>query len=84
MSQKPVEVMRELVQIAPRGGVVLDPFMGSGTTGVAASLEGRDFIGVEMTRHYYEVAERRIGDAVRGYHDDGAQMVLGADDGDAA
>ena len=84
MSQKPLEVMRQLVQIAPKGGTVLDPFMGSGTTGVAAVLEGRDFIGVEMTRHYFDVAERRIGDAVRGYKDEGAQMVLGADEGDAA
>jgi site-specific DNA-methyltransferase (adenine-specific) len=83
ITQKPLGIMRQLARICPKGGVVLDPFMGSGTTGVAASLEGRDFIGVEMTRHYYEVAERRIGDAVRGYHDDGAQMVLGAEDGAA-
>jgi site-specific DNA-methyltransferase (adenine-specific) len=80
----PEELPRRVIELLTfRDDVVLDPFMGSGTTGVAASLEGRDFIGVEMTRHYYEVAERRIGDAVRGYKDDGAQMVLGADE-DAA
>jgi DNA modification methylase len=39
---------------------VLDPFMGSGTTGVACRLEGRRFVGIEMDRGYYEVAERRI------------------------
>jgi len=76
-TQKPLEVMRELVKICPLGGTVLDPFMGSGTTGVAAALEGRDFIGVEMTRHYYEVAERRITTAQQGYRDDGSQLVLG-------
>lgn len=78
-TQKPLEVMRKLVQIAPKGGVVLDPFMGSGTTGVAAVLEGRDFIGAELTEHYYEVAQRRIQTAQQGYKDDGAQMVLGVD-----
>ena len=60
LTQKPLEVMRELVQIVPEGGTVLDPFMGSGTTGVAAMLEGRRFIGVEMVEHYAEVAKRRI------------------------
>ena len=63
ITQKPVEVMRELVKIAPEGGVILDPFMGSGTTGVAAMLEGRRFVGVEMVEHYQQVAERRIREA---------------------
>jgi site-specific DNA-methyltransferase (adenine-specific) len=52
--------MRELVRIVPEGGAVLDPFMGSGTTGVAAVLERRRFVGVELTEHYAGVAERRI------------------------
>lgn len=60
ITQKPVDVMRELVRIVPAGGVVLDPFMGSGTTGVAAMIEGRRFVGVEMTEHFAAVAERRI------------------------
>lgn len=60
LTQKPVEVMRDLVKIAPAGGVILDPFMGSGTTGVAAVIEGYSFIGAEMTAHYAAVAERRI------------------------
>jgi site-specific DNA-methyltransferase (adenine-specific) len=79
-TQKPLDVMRSLVRIAPVGGTVLDPFMGSGTTGVAAVLEGRDFIGVELTEHYYRVAEERIGTAARGYRTPAAQMVLGADE----
>ncbi|PPJ31890.1 DNA methylase [Nocardia nova] len=59
ITQKPVEIMRELVKIAPSGGTVLDPFAGSGTTGVGALLEGRRFIGVEQVAHYAEVAARR-------------------------
>jgi site-specific DNA-methyltransferase (adenine-specific) len=60
ITQKPVEVMRELVKIAPLGGAILDPFMGSGTTGVASVLEGRKFVGVEQVAHYAEVARDRI------------------------
>ncbi len=62
VTQKPLDVMRQLVRIVPEGGTVLDPFMGSGTTGVAAVMEGRKFIGVELSDHYIEVARRRIVD----------------------
>jgi site-specific DNA-methyltransferase (adenine-specific) len=74
--QKPLQVMRELVRISPRGGRVLDPFMGAGTTGVATVLEGRDFIGAELTQHYRQVARERIEAAIVGYRDDGKQMPL--------
>lgn len=58
---KPVELMRWLVRlITPPGGVVLDPFMGSGSTGKAALLEGFGFIGIEIDTGYYEIAERRV------------------------
>lgn len=60
MTGKPTKLMQQLVQCVPPGGTVLDPFMGSGTTGVACRLEGRKFIGIEMDRGYYDVAERRI------------------------
>ena len=60
VTQKPLGVMRELVQVVPEGGTILDPFLGSGTTGAAALLEGRRFVGVEMVEHYAEVAKRRI------------------------
>lgn len=60
ITQKPLDVMRELVKIVPEGGTILDPFMGSGTTGCAAVMEGRKFIGVEMVEHYQQVAQRRI------------------------
>ena len=59
-TQKPLEVLQALVQIVPEGGTVLDPFMGAGTTGCAAVLEGRRFIGIEQSRHFANVAVARI------------------------
>lgn len=61
---KPLTVMQALVKVCPVGGVVLDPFMGSGTTGVAAVMEGRRFVGVELSAGYYEVAKGRINAAL--------------------
>ena len=46
--------------VTPKDGVVLDPFMGSGSTGKAAMLEGFDFIGIEMEEDYFHIAEKRI------------------------
>ena len=46
--------------VTPKDGTVLDPFMGSGSTGMAAKDEGFDFIGIEKEREYYEIAEARI------------------------
>ncbi len=58
---KPVDVMRYLCRlVTPKGGTVLDPFMGSGTTGVAAILEGFNFIGIELDEAFHELAEYRI------------------------
>jgi site-specific DNA-methyltransferase (adenine-specific) len=59
---KPIELMRYLVRLTktPTGGTVLDPFMGSGTTGCACALEGRDFVGIEREPDYIEIAEKRI------------------------
>ena len=48
----------------PTGGVVLDPFMGSGTTGIACKETGRDFIGIEIDPDYFEIAKRRISNAI--------------------
>jgi site-specific DNA-methyltransferase (adenine-specific) len=60
-AEKPVDLMRHLVRlVAPDGGMIVDPFMGSGTTGIAARLEGCDFIGIEREARWLEVAERRI------------------------
>jgi DNA modification methylase len=59
---KPLALMQYLVRLTatPFGGVVLDPFMGSGTTGVACILEGRSFVGIEREAEYLEIARRRI------------------------
>lgn len=58
---KPIALMRYLARlITPEGGLILDPFAGSGTTGCAAVLEGFDFIGIEMIERYVEIARRRI------------------------
>ena len=61
-TQKPIEVMRPLVCLVDRGETVLDPFMGTGTTGVAALQEGRHFIGIERDPDFYEIALQRIRD----------------------
>lgn len=58
---KPVDLMRWLVRlVCPPGGVVLDPYTGSGTTGVACRLEGFGFIGIELNPEYIELARQRI------------------------
>jgi DNA modification methylase len=58
---KPVQLMRYLVRmVTPRGGVVLDPFTGSGTTGIAAIQEGFHFVGVEREDEYIAIARARI------------------------
>jgi site-specific DNA-methyltransferase (adenine-specific) len=62
-TEKPVPLMQSLVKIVPPGHVICDPFMGSGTTGVAAVQMGRKFIGVEMNREYFDIACRRIEQA---------------------
>ena len=58
---KPTDLMRYLCRlITPPNGIVLDPFMGSGSTGKAAMLEGFDFIGIEQSAEYVEIAQARI------------------------
>lgn len=63
---KPVDLMRYLCKLTktPTGGVVLDPFMGSGTTGIACVLEHRDFIGIELNEEYAAIARKRIDNAI--------------------
>ena len=60
---KPIALMRYLCRVyAPSGGLVLDPFMGSGSTGIGSLQEGCQFVGIDMTQHYVDIAERRIQD----------------------
>ena len=54
--------MRHLVRlVAPKGGLLLDPFAGSGTTGVAAALEGVDYLLIEQDEGSVEIARTRLG-----------------------
>ncbi|MGE0854246.1 MAG: site-specific DNA-methyltransferase [Hyphomicrobiaceae bacterium] len=65
-TQKPVEVMRYCLQELPANtSTVLDPFMGSGTTGIACARLGRRFIGIEIEPRYFDIACRRIEEAYR-------------------
>lgn len=64
-TEKPVQLMAALVEVVTDpGGLVLDPFMGSGTTGVAAVQTGRRFIGIEQNPEYFAMACRRLEQAV--------------------
>jgi site-specific DNA-methyltransferase (adenine-specific) len=63
---KPTDLMRYLCRlVTPPGGVILDAFMGSGSTGKAALLEGFRFVGIERDPSYFDIACRRIEDAQR-------------------
>ena len=59
-TQKPIEVMRWCLSHVPDAKTICDPFMGSGTTGVACARDGRSFIGIERDPEYFEIACRRI------------------------
>ena len=58
--QMPLEVMKNIIGILPPAATIIDPFMGSGTTGVACKQLGRSFVGVELNRNYFEIAKERI------------------------
>lgn len=64
-TQKPLEVMRWSVQQVPKARHICDPFMGSGSTGVAAAQLGRKFTGIEIDPGYFDIACRRISEALK-------------------
>ena len=64
-TQKPLSVMQWCVERLPKARTVLDPFMGSGTTGVACAKLGRRFIGIELEPRYFDIACKRIDEAYR-------------------
>ena len=64
-TQKPVPVMKWVIELCPKADTILDPFMGSGTTGVAAVQMGRQFIGIEREPKYFDIACKRIEEAQR-------------------
>jgi site-specific DNA-methyltransferase (adenine-specific) len=60
---KPIKLMEYLITlVTPNGGVVLEPFMGSGSTGIAAKNLGMSFIGIEKEQEYFDIAKQRIGE----------------------
>lgn len=61
--QMPLAVMKNVIGILPPDAIIVDPFMGSGTTGVACAELGRKFVGIEMDADYFQVAEQRITEA---------------------
>lgn len=63
-TQKPIGVMKWVIELCPKAETILDPFMGSGTTGVAAIQMGRKFIGIERESKYFDIACQRIEQAV--------------------
>jgi site-specific DNA-methyltransferase (adenine-specific) len=63
-TEKPLELVEHLIRLfTDAGDTILDPFMGSGTTGVACMRTGRKFIGIEMDAKYFQIASKRIADA---------------------
>lgn len=64
-TQKPVELMRQLIEIySNEGDVILDAFMGSGTTGIACIQTNRKFIGIELDEEYYNISKNRIEEEI--------------------
>jgi DNA modification methylase len=64
-TQKPIEVMAWCLGFLPDARTILDPFMGSGTTGVACVQLGRKFIGIELDPGYFDIACKRIENELR-------------------
>lgn len=65
--QFPIALAQRLVKsLSPNGGIVLDPFMGAGTTGAAAIMEGREFLGMELSESYFKIAKKRLVSAQNG------------------
>jgi len=60
ITQKPLQLMEEICQIIPPNGTIFDPFMGSGTTGHAALIQGKKFIGCETVPQYFNTATERL------------------------
>jgi len=73
MTGKPTDLMRQVVKICEPGGRILDPFAGSGTTLVAAGLEGYAWTGIELTEYYHQVSGQRLQEIVAPFELEGSQ-----------
>lgn len=68
-TQKPVDLFRYLIRVSSNNGdTILDPFIGSGTTAIAAIQEGRKFIGFEINKDYYDLANKRLRKLTGPFH----------------
>lgn len=67
ITAKPIDLMRDLLRCVPAGGLVVDPFMGSASTGVAALQTNRRFVGIEIDKTYFDIACRRLDAEVHRY-----------------
>jgi DNA modification methylase len=66
-TEKPLELIKEIIEVSTKtGDTILDPFMGSGTTGVACKLLNRNFIGIEISKKYFDLAKNRIDQTEEG------------------
>ncbi len=63
-TEKPLQLIEDLLKIVPEGSTVLDPFIGSGTTAVACLRSGRNYIGFELSKEYHAIATQRVADEV--------------------
>lgn len=63
-TEKPLQLITDLLEIVPKGALVLDPFIGCGTTAVACLQTGRRYIGFELSKEYHAIAEKRVADAL--------------------
>jgi DNA modification methylase len=73
---KPISLLRRLVLMTNDNDIILDPFMGSGTTGVACKELNRSFVGMEISEEYYGIAKRRIDQATTLFNQLRQQMEL--------
>lgn len=64
--QMPLEVMERIIGLLPKDKIIVDPFMGSGTTGLACKNLNRNFIGIELDETYFEIAKKRINSLSEG------------------
>ncbi|MCX2834465.1 DNA-methyltransferase [Microbulbifer thermotolerans] len=72
MTGKPIAVMDHIIKIVPPGETVIDPFMGSGSTGVSAINAGLSFTGIEASPEYFALAKERLIEAYKAYTEEGA------------
>ncbi len=60
LTEKPIPLLEALLDVTPEAATILDPFMGSGTTGAACQNTGRRFIGIELSEPHFETARQRL------------------------